>query len=297
MISSTLLLGLCRLSVDGAALFLWGASLTLLVLVAEPLRSHLWQRLAGWRRFLYGLLFIAVLSSLPLQASILGDGWADAWRFDMLAAVANGTSIGTAWWCQLSALVLLLAAGLFRITLAQRASLLASAILLAGLSLTGHAAMHQGWPGLLHQANDVLHVWAVGAWVGALPVVLLVLPRLQRSAQAPETAQAVTILRRFSTAGHGVVALVWLTGLVNTCFIFGGLPLDWSFTYQRLLALKCVLVGVMVLVALFNRYGLVPALRRQPRALALLARLTWLEILLSLLVMALLAWLGMLQPD
>jgi putative copper resistance protein D len=291
------LLGLCRLLLDGAALFLWGMTLMLLALVPQPLRDALWQRLALCRRLLCTLILLAVAGTLPLQAANLGEGWPDALRMQMLAALANGTSIGTAWWCQLSALVLLLATGLFRVTLAQRASLLASAILLAGLSLTGHAAMHQGWPGLLHQANDVLHVWAVGAWVGAVPVVLLVLPRLQIGAQAPETAQAVTILRRFSTAGHGVVALVWFTGLVNTCFILGGLPLDWSFAYQRLLALKCVLVGAMVLVALFNRYGLVPALRRQPRALALLARLTWLEILLSLLVMALLAWLGMLQPD
>ena len=108
MISPTLLLGLCRLSLDGAALFLWGSGLTLFVLVGEPLRSELWQRLAGWRRLLFGLLLTAVLASLPLQASILGDGWADAWHLDMLAAVANGTSIGTAWWTQLVAICLLL---------------------------------------------------------------------------------------------------------------------------------------------------------------------------------------------
>ncbi|WP_299541019.1 copper homeostasis membrane protein CopD [uncultured Herbaspirillum sp.] len=294
MISSTLLLGLCRLSVDGAALFLWGASLTLLVLVAEPLRSHLWQRLAGWRRFLYGLLFIAVLSSLPLQASILGDGWADAWRFDMLAAVANGTSIGTAWWFQLVAVSLLL----LSVTQSDRMRLLAclggSGIVLASLALTGHAVMNEGGEGLLHQANDLLHVWSVGAWMGALPIVLLILSGQYRCAY-PELVSV--ILRRFSNVGHAVVALVLLTGLVNTILILGRLPLDFHFRYQALLTIKIMVAGFMVAIAVFNRYVLVPTMRQQRNALHRIRLLTMAEILLSCFALVLLAWLGMLQPN
>lgn len=294
MISPTLLLGLCRLSLDGAALFLWGAGLTLLVLVAEPLRSELWQRLAGWRRLLFRLLLTAVLASLPLQASILGDGWADAWHLDMLAAVANGTSIGTAWWTQLIAVCLLL----FSVTQSERMRLLAciagSGIMLTSLALTGHAVMHEGWTGLLHQANDVLHVWSVGAWIGALPIVLMVLSDRYRRVY-PDMVNA--ILRRFSNIGHAVVALVFLTGLLNTLLILGRLPLDFHFRYQALLTMKILVAGAMMAIAVFNRYVLVPSMRHHRHALRQLCRLTLAEILLSWVALMLLAWLGMLQPN
>ncbi|MBW9331932.1 copper homeostasis membrane protein CopD [Herbaspirillum sp. RU 5E] len=294
MISPTLLLGLCRLSLDGAALFLWGAGLTLLVLVAEPLRSELWQRLAGWRRLLFVLLLTAVLASLPLQASILGDGWADAWHLDMLAAVANGTSIGTAWWTQLIAVCLLL----FSVTQSERMRLLAciagSGIMLTSLALTGHAVMHEGWTGLLHQANDVLHVWSVGAWIGALPIVLMVLSDRYRRVY-PDMVNA--ILRRFSNIGHAVVALVFLTGLLNTLLILGRLPLDFDFRYQALLTMKILVAGAMMAIAVFNRYVLVPSMRHHRHALRQLCRLTLAEILLSWVALMLLAWLGMLQPN
>lgn len=294
MISPTLLLGLCRLLLDGAALFLWGAGLTLFVLVAEPLRSELWQRLAGWRRLLLGLLLTAVLASLPVQASILGDGWADAWHLDMLAAVANGTSIGTAWWTQLVAICLLL----LSVTPLDRMRLLAciggSGIMLTSLALTGHAVMHEGWRGLLHQANDVLHVWSVGAWIGALPIVLMVLSDRYRRAY-PDMVN--TILRRFSNIGHAVVALVLLTGLLNTFLILGRLPLDFHFRYQALLTVKILVVGAMMAIAVFNRYVLVPSMRHHRNGLRQIRRLTLAEILLSWFALMLLAWLGMLQPN
>ncbi|BEV15777.1 copper homeostasis membrane protein CopD [Herbaspirillum sp. DW155] len=288
------LLGLCRLLLDGAALFLWGMALMLLALVDEPLRSTLWQRLARWRRLLTGLVFIALAATLPLQASILGDGWSDAWHPDMWAAVANGTSIGTAWWCQLACLSLLILSAPGTSRMRMLASVAGSGGLLASLALTGHAVMQDGWRGGAHQVNDVLHVWSVGAWTGALPVVLLILSKPVRSAH-PELTRG--ILRRFSAIGHAVVALVWVTGLCNTFFILGTMPLDWRFPYQGLLTLKMLVVGVMVLIAIFNRYRLVPAMRRDPAALDRLCRLTQAEIMLAWLALLLLAWLGMLQPN
>lgn len=294
MISPLFLLGLCRLLLDGAALFLWGMALMLLVLVDEPLRSTLWQRLALWRRLLVGLAFIAVAATLPLQASILGDGWSDAWRADMWGAVANGTSIGKAWWCQLAALPLLILSAYGTSRVRMLSGVVGSGGLLGSLALTGHAVMQDGWIGLGHQVNDVLHVWSVGAWIGALPVVLLILSRPTRSAH-PELIKG--ILRRFSNIGHAVVALVWLTGLCNTFFILGTMPLDWRYPYQGLLTLKILVAGVMVLIAVFNRYRLVPAMRRDPRALDRFFRLTQVEIVLAWLALLLLAWLGMLQPN
>ncbi|AYR24597.1 copper resistance protein CopD [Herbaspirillum rubrisubalbicans] len=294
MISPVFLLGLCRLALDGAALFLWGMALMLLTLVADPLRTSLWQRLSVWRKLLCGLVALAVVVSLPVQASILGEGWRDALRLDMLADVANGTSIGTAWWCQLAALFVLMVCW----RMSGLASLLGcaagSGILLVSLALTGHAVMDDGCKRWAHQASDLLHVGSVGAWMGALPVVLLV---LSRQCLSVYPALAKQILRRFSNVGHAVVALVLLSGLCNTWLILGGLPLDWRFPYQVLLALKILVAVMMVLIAIFNRYVLVPAMRHDRSALDRLRRLSLLEIGLGWLALLLLAWLGMLQPN
>ena len=212
----------------------------------------------------------------------------------MLAAVANGTSIGTAWWTQLVAICLLL----LGVTSSDRMRLLAciagGGIMLTSLALTGHAVMHEGWTGLLHQANDVLHVWSVGAWIGALPVVLMILSDQYRRTY-PDLVS--TIFRRFSNIGHAVVALVFLTGLLNTLLILGRLPLDFHFRYQALLTMKILVAGAMMAIAVFNRYVLVPSMRHHRNALRQIRRLTLAEILLSWFALMLLAWLGMLQPN
>ncbi|MBF4190148.1 CopD family protein, partial [Serratia ureilytica] len=49
------------------------------------------------------------------------------------------------------------------------------------------------------------------------------------------------------------------TGIVNSLIILGGWPLNLSSPYQRLLLLKTALVALMVMVALANRYAIVPA--------------------------------------
>ena len=43
-----------------------------------------------------------------------------------------------------------------------------SGALLASLSLTGHARMHDGALGILHIASDSLHLLCAGLWLGAL---------------------------------------------------------------------------------------------------------------------------------
>jgi len=78
--------------------------------------------------------------------------------------------------------------------------------------------------------------------------------------------------------------------------ITGGLPLDWSVPYQRLLALKIGLVVIMVLMAVFNRYGLVPRIGRSRAAGNALAAGTIAEIVVAIGVVALVAWFGTLEP-
>jgi putative copper resistance protein D len=169
----------------------------------------------------------------------------------------------------------------------------ASALVLASLAVTGHAAMNAGWLGIVHQANDVVHLLAGGAWIGALLPVLLILRHLKDPQRG---RQARTALIRFSTAGHVAVALVILSGVANMLLILGGLPTDWTFIYQRLLAIKIGLVAAMAAIALVNRYVFVPRMSRSAGSPRALACGTVAEIVLALAVVGLVACFGMLEP-
>jgi putative copper resistance protein D len=73
------------------------------------------------------------------------------------------------------------------------------------------------------------------------------------------------------------------------------LPSDWSFSYQRLLSAKIAVVAAMVLIAVINRYVFVPKFARDHSLLQLkICVIT--EVVLGLVVVALVAWFGTLQP-
>lgn len=84
------------------------------------------------------------------------------------------------------------------------------------------------------------------------------------------------------------MAAVIVTGIVNSLIILGGWPLSLSSPYQRLLLIKTALVALMVMVALANRYAIVPAMSRVP-ALAQrgVVLACWLEVGLGMAVLLL----------
>ena len=211
-----------------------------------------------------------------------------------IRAVLFETGVGRVWQAQAGAALLLAASLAMPRRLRAKATAATSGLLLAMLALTGHAAMHEGLLGLGHRANDALHVLAGGAWLGALLPVLLVLgglddPRRQRDAGIA--------LRRFSAAGHAAVALVVATGAVNTMLVLGRLPADWSSPYQALLAIKIALVLTMAMLALINRYVLVPRLSRgRDAAVRGLRSATLAEIGLGVAVIGCVAVFGLLEP-
>ena len=284
---------LCRFVFDGSALFLWGSAAYLWLLVPEGLSSDIWAKLRVARFAAVALGVLATMALLPVRSAMLGNGWADGLDTDTMKSVLTGTSIGTAWAWQAVFAVVLLAVTWLPSHRQMAATAIVSGLLLCGLALTGHAAMNDGWLRVLHRANDIVHVLSGGAWIGALAPVALVLCRLRDHTAGTD---ARTALIRFSSAGHIAVALVILSGLANSVLITGGLPLDWSVPYQRLLALKIGLVVIMVLMAVFNRYGLVPRIGRSRAAGNALAAGTIAEIVIAIGVVALVAWFGTLEP-
>ncbi len=275
-------------------MLLFGAFAYLSALVPRPLALVIGKRLRCVQIVATVLAVATTFAALPLETAAIGDGWGSAYDPDMLGSVLWQTSVGQAWQAQAAAAVLVAAAAALSSGAGQVATALGAGILLAGVSLTGHAVMQAGWLGLVHRANDAVHVLSGAAWVGALVPLLPILRALE---DGEWQSSAGLALMRFSTAGHVAVALVVASGVGNTGLILGRWPTDWSVPYQVMLAAKVALVIVMVGIALFNRYALVPLIRRRRfAAIEAIKAATIAEIVLGLVVIGLVAVFGMLDP-
>ena len=287
-------LALCRFLHDGAGLVLWGAYAFLWALIPKQLADHLGRRLEPLRLAAVAVAVATAVAVLPLEAAVIGEGWVDGINPATVQAVLFETSVGWAWMAQ--AVVALLLAGTLTVPLRLRlgSTALASGLLLATLTLTGHAAMHEGALGVAHRLNDAVHVLAAGAWLGALVPLL---PLLRALDDRDLSHGAGLALRRFSVSGHFAVALVVLTGSLNTMLVLGRWPTDWSSPYQAMLAAKAALVLVMTALALVNRYLLVPMLARsRGSVIRTLREATMIEIALGFAVVGLVSVFGLLEP-
>lgn len=177
------------------------------------------------------------------------------------------------------------------------------AIICASFAWMGHAAAMEGPAGLIHLAGDIVHALAAAVWVGALVAFAFLLrpgPGDARNEKALYDS-----LRRFSGIGSVTVALIVLSGLVNSWFLVGPqMVFDlWTMAYGQVLLLKLLAFGGMLGLAAANRYRLTPALGRaletgasRAAALAALRRSLIIETLTAFVVLGLVAWLGTLPP-
>lgn len=124
--------------------------------------------------------------------------------------------------------------------------LILTSLLLATLAPVGHGAMLDGLDGQLLILNQLIHLACVGAWLGGLMLLMLIL--LQ------PTGQPIgLILRRFSGIGYGLVAGLLVTGLINVRVLTGVFwPTPLLSGFALILLIKVALVGTMLLLALFN---------------------------------------------
>src|SRR5258707_2730565 len=96
--------------------------------------------------------------------------------------------------------------------------------------------------------------------------------------------------------GYAAVALLALTGAINSLLLVGSLRAMFGTPYGRLLAFKILLFLAMVAVAMINRFRLAPRLSRDPGALRELRRTVALEQSLGLAVLAIGSVLGTWPP-
>jgi copper resistance protein D len=285
---------ICRFAHFAATMLLFGAGAFVWALAPQALA----RELAGpVRRMAAAAIIVAAVTALAwlaLEAGQMGDGWSDTVNPDTLSAVAFETDFGKVWLWRIG-LALVLVTALCAGRHDRWAFVVpVSALLLASLGLVGHAAMQDGAPGALHRLNHAVHLLCAGAWLGALPPLLLCLRRCGDPGLRSEAGMA---LRRFSGLGHFLVALVVLTGIVNTILTLGRWPDDFSSLYQTLLAGKIALVAAMIVLALVNRYMLTPRVKDQSgAALRALTVNSVAEIGLGVAVLALVSVFGTLAP-
>jgi putative copper export protein/mono/diheme cytochrome c family protein len=137
--------------------------------------------------------------------------------------------------------------------------LLAGAAMLAGAAVAlaagmGHGMSMAGPLGLTLSAAEVLHLLSAGAWLGALPG-LLVLTGLLESARAKQT------VNRFSRFGLACVLVLAATILVQGWVLMGGLPGLIGTDYGRIGLVKLCLLFILLALAALNRFRLAPVIR------------------------------------
>lgn len=275
-------------------------------LTAYPLYSSSPARLVCGRAVLSTLaglgLVLSFAAFLQMTAGMAGVAVGDLDR-ETLLFILQDTQPGHAFAARTVALLALVGIGFAT----SRSSIgwiaaTASAAALASLAWTGHAAITEGNAGWVHRLADIVHLLAAAAWIGALAVLASIFASPIDGNEG--IAQAEGALMGFSRAGSVIVALVTLTGLINGWMIFGfeGLKLLPDVLYGQLLIAKLLLFGAMLSLAAANRWRLTPqlALARATgdtvRGVRALRISIVLEAGAATLILALVAWLGTLEP-
>ena len=238
-------------------------------------------------------LSLVGLWALAAQMAGVGFGAVDRATLTMLVAE---TTPGTAFVARIAALV----AAVALLSVAPRALApvaMLAAVALATLAWNGHGAMDEGAAGWLHLGADIVHLLAAGLWLGALFALLLLVAR--RDADAAHVAATHRALAGFSATGTAIVTALVVTGIVNGAFLIGldRLPTLGDTLYGRLMIAKLALFTAMLALAAANRFRLTPALAGDaPPAMRALRRSLATESGAALAIVALVAWLGTLEP-
>ena len=176
---------------------------------------------------------------------------------------------------------------------------------LVTLGWSGHAAATEGGLGLFHRLNNGIHLVSAGLWLGAIGRFLVLTFRCYKD---PDEAKAHAVLKAmhaFAPMGISLVALVAVTGTVNSHLIFGlpNVAATFATPYGILLAIKLALVAAMVAFGAHHARvsrGAATAVRDgnvyPAQALGALQRTLIAEFLLGLLVIGLVAVFGTMSP-
>jgi copper transport protein len=229
------------------------------------------------RRLRAMLLVAAALGALSAATGVVMEG-AEAAGVSGFAALKETivretleTKFGTIWGFATLAWLLfaVLAAIALRGDIARRPSIpstLALGIPLVYVvlvpALSGHGSTQS--PIALNFPVNVVHVAAMGVWLGGLATLLLVAPRATRELQPADRSRLLAAsLSRFSRVAFACVAAILLTGLVQAYVYVRRLDALIETGYGRAVLIKFVLlVAILIPLGAYNRRRSVPRLNR-----------------------------------
>ncbi|HUP27492.1 MAG TPA: copper resistance protein CopC, partial [Chloroflexia bacterium] len=226
------------------------------------------------------VVLVALVIDLVLQVAEIGaSGISQALgRGDLALLVINTTRYGVSWAVKVAASTAL-AGIMLAIWLRRRPgghslweiSVAAASLLLLAQSLGSHAAASNAGLTLLGVplpvVTDWLHLVTVGAWVGGLGYMALVLfPALRASGLSGEERRAFLgrLIPRFSTLAIISVSLLAATGLYSVIVHSTDLSAILGSEYGQVLALKIALFVLLIIVGGVNLRRLTPLLKARP---------------------------------
>lgn len=288
---------------------LFGLPLFRLHALSTADRAQLPQKATSRTTTLLAIAAIAlVVSGLWLNCARIADMAIMALDLPTVQIIVMQTPIGIAWQVQIAVLVIALLAALWW----QRSDSASAALLVAAtagtalvsVAWTGHGASGDGIVGIGHLVADVVHLLAMGLLLGALAGFIGSLFGGAAAGSPNGPAIAASALHRFAITGSIAVAAIVFSGLVN-----GLMLLDITrpsaivgSLYGQLLMVKLGLFAGMLALAAANRFRLTPAKAQSIASddtgatLAALRRSLALEIGAAIAILALVAWLGTLDP-
>ena len=300
----------------GACLLLFGLLVFDRLTAAPTLAGDGMELAAYWRsrlRLFQMILVPVILVSgifwFILVTATMGDlPFRQALAPEILQTVWSQTGFGTVWkwrllfWC--AAAVVAPIAWLTKPQTALRRRLIwfelsLVACLLGSLAWAGHGQEDSPW----HLLADILHLLVAGFWpTGLLPLFLLV-RQLRRKPIGEQIPALAALIHRFSTLSLASVALLVLTGWVNTWYLVGSFSNLVQQPYGRWLLVKIAFFIIAVAIGAVNLLRLKPRLApgKFPAATAEAssAQLQFnvqLELALGTAIIILVAILGILPP-
>jgi copper resistance protein D len=137
-----------------------------------------------------------------------------------------------------------------------------AAALLISLAGAGHSQVEEGISGAIHVISDAAHLLAAGAWLGGLVPLALMLVAYNRDREITREEDLQQVLMGFSGMGYVAVAALIGSGLVNSWYLVGTVTGLLTTQYGQLLLAKLVLFAGMLLLAVINRFWLVPSMSK-----------------------------------
>ncbi len=250
------------------------------------------------------VLLISAVMGLISQTGLLAGSIGEGLRLANLQAVITQMNFG---WSNIARALIAITA-LICVTALKPSSVLwmwcaiLGVIACSSFAWMGHGAATPGAGGYFHLLADIAHSLAAAVWIGALVVFVFWLWSDQSS---PATDRELhDSLRAFSGIGSAAVAILVVTGLVNSWFLVGVDRLAEASTtpYAQVLIAKVAIFLGMLGLAASNRYRLTPALgnalesRFRSKALIALKASLVLETVAAFAVLGFVAWLGTLAP-